>query len=540
MRSDVILSAKIDSAELYDRAQSRLNNQLSKTIDDSKNKTKKGLHQDLIYQSQLEIQNQEFLYEKIKQLVSLNAIYRDMRMGLSVEALCLSILEHIKQAMQFGELAIPFIEIDSKTYALEKADVSLTSYLSANVIVNENQRGSIKVFYRKEEPFLLPDEQDFINTIADELGSWLVHQQIAVLREQLLQDVKMIEHALDAHAIIAITNIQGEITHANNKFCHVSQYSREELLGQDHCIINSGHHPKAFMTNLWATIASGSIWKNKIKNRAKDGSFYWVDTTIVPFLDENGEVYQYVAIRTEITEHILLENKMEEHMAELARSNDELAQFAYVVTHDLQEPIRAIAGFVQLLKRRCHDQLDEKANEYITHTLEGAKRMQMFIDGLLTYSQVNADQSFVMVDCAVLLDSVLTNLSATINETQAVITHDPLPSVPGVSFQLVQLFGNLISNALKFHSEQIPRIHITVASKTDSYVFSITDNGIGMDPQYKERVFRVFQRLNTRREYPGTGVGLAICKKIIDHHNGKIWVESKLGEGSTFYFTIQK
>ena len=316
MRSDVILSARIDSAELYDRAKSRPNNQLSKTIIDSKNKTKKGLHQHLIYQSKLEVQNQEFLYEKIKQLVSLNAIYSDMQMDLSVEALCLRIHDHLKQAMQFVELALPIIEIDGKTYALKKIDTTPTNGLSANIFVNENQRGSIKVFYREEKPFLLPDEQDFINIIADELGSWLTHQRDAILREQLLQDVNIIEHALDAHAIIAITNKQGKITHVNNKFCHVSKYSREELLGKDHRIINSGHHSKAFMKNLWKTIVSGSIWKNKIKNLAKDGSFYWVDTTIVPFLDENGKVYQYVAIRTEITEHILLENKMKENISE--------------------------------------------------------------------------------------------------------------------------------------------------------------------------------------------------------------------------------
>lgn len=540
MGSDTTLSAKIDSAVLYDRTQCRLNNQLSKAIVGQEKQSKKGLHQHLLYQSSTEIQNQEFYHEKIKQLVSLNAIYRDMQLDLSVDALCLRILGHIKQAMQFVEWAIPLIEIDGKPYTLEKNVAPLTTCLSADIVINKKQRGRIKVFYSAENTFLLPDEQDYINTIADDLSAWLARKHVIVLREQLLQDINMIEHALDAHAIIAITNKKGRITHANNKFCLVSKYSREELLGQDHRIINSGYHSKTFMSNLWKTIASGNIWKNKIKNRAKDGSFYWVDTTIVPFLDEAGNVYQYVAIRTEITEHILLEQELEERMAELARSNDELEQFAYVVTHDLQEPIRAIAGFVQLLKRRYHDQLDEKANEYISHTLEGAKRMQMFIDGLLTYSQVNADQSFVTVDCDSILDNVLINLSATIDETQAVITHDPLPSVPGISFQLMQLFGNLISNALKFHSQQSPRIHISVVSKKDSFVFSIKDNGIGMEAQYKERVFRVFQRLHTRREYPGTGVGLAICKKIIDHHNGEIWVESKLGEGSTFYFTIQK
>lgn len=540
MKNDTNLSVNIDSADLYGKAYNCLKKQLKHATSTSQTKPARNPYQYLESRTKLEVENDKFLYEKIKQLTSLNAIHHDMQHDLSIEMLCMRIVDHIERAMQFPEQCIACIIFDGQQYTSKKFDKPDANYLTKDIFINGCQRGHVKVFYLDEKTFIRPDEQDYINTIAGSLSLWLERKQMAIFRENLLQEAHMMEHALDAHTIIAITNKQGKILHVNNKFCHVSKYSREELLGQDHRIVNSGHHSKAFMSHLWQTIAHGAIWKSQIKNRAKDGSFYWVDTTIVPFLDETGKVYQYVAIRTEITGHKQLEQEMSAKVAELARSNDELAQFAYIVTHDLQEPIRAIAGFVQLLKRRYHDQLDDKANEYIRHSLEGTKRMQMFIDGLLAYSQVNADQSFVTVDCEATLNTVLTNLSVTIGETQAVITNDPLPKVAGVSFQLMQLFGNLISNALKFQSQQTPRIHISVESKTDKYVFSIADNGIGIEAQYKTRIFRVFQRLHTRKEYPGTGVGLAICKKIVGHHNGEIWVESKLGEGTTFYFTIQK
>jgi len=214
-----------------------------------------------------------------------------------------------------------------------------------------------------------------------------------------LNDVRMTERAINEHAIVAITDSCGKIQYVNQKFCAVSKYSADELIGQDHRIINSGYHARDFFRNLWSTISKGKIWKGEIRNRAKDGNFYWVDTTIIPFLDENGSSYRYVAIRTEVTAHKKLEAKMEDQVAELARSNDELEQFAYVVTHDLQEPLRAITSFVQLLKKYCNDRLDERANDLIAHAVAGANRMQMLIDDLLTYAQVNSSQAMVEVNC---------------------------------------------------------------------------------------------------------------------------------------------
>ncbi|MDE2388852.1 MAG: PAS domain-containing protein, partial [Betaproteobacteria bacterium] len=332
----------------------------------------------------------------------------------------------------------------------------------------------------------------------------------------------------------------GKIRYVNEKFCSVSKYSADELIGQDHRIVNSGYHPQEFMASLWATITKGNIWRGEIKNRAKDGTYYWVDTTIVPFLDDSGVPYQYVGIRTDVTTYKQLEQKMEEQVTELARSNDELEQFAYVVTHDLQEPLRAISSFVQLLKKYCDHQLDERANDLISHAIAGTSRMQMLIDDLLTYAQVNANKTLNEIDCEQLLSNVLTDLSVVISECKATVTHDKLPVVNGIRFQFIQLFTNLINNALKFRRNHPPQIHIGVEENSHEWIFSVTDNGIGIEEQYLERIFRVFQRLHSRREYAGTGIGLAICKKVVEHHGGKIWVKSMPNVGSSFYFTVPR
>lgn len=363
-------------------------------------------------------------------------------------------------------------------------------------------------------------------------------KQAADALESSLGHIKLIQDAIDAHSLVAITDHRGKIIYANDKFCAVSQYAHKELLGQNHRILNSGFHSKEFFRELWKGIAKRYIWKGEIRNRAKDGSLYWLDATIVPFINAVGSPYQYVAISTEISQRKRLEQLMERQIEELARSNAELAQFAYVATHDLQEPLRAVTSCVQLLGKHYEGRLDARADEYIAHAVTGTQRMHALINDLLTYSQINASQSLVPVDCTALLDNVLASLMLAIAESGAVITHEPLPTVNGIPSQLMQLFQNLIGNALKFRGNRPPAIRIGAVLTAGEWLFSVADNGIGMEPQYCERIFRVFQRLHTRTEYPGTGIGLAICKKVVEHHGGRIWVESQLKQGSTFFFTI--
>ena len=230
---------------------------------------------------------------------------------------------------------------------------------------------------------------------------------------------------------------------------------------------------------------------------------------------------------------------LEEHEAELSRSNEDLQQFAYVASHDLQEPLRMIASYIGLLNRRYKGKLGDDADEFIGFAVDGAKRMQGLIQDLLTYSRVGSKaKELVPVDCGAVLEKTLKMLEVAAQEAAATITHDPLPSVLGDETQLGQLLQNLIGNGLKYRNGTPPVIHIGVTRDADKWIFSVRDNGIGIDPKDAERVFVIFQRLHSREEYSGTGLGLAICKKIVERHGGKIWLESELGKGSIFYFTL--
>lgn len=231
----------------------------------------------------------------------------------------------------------------------------------------------------------------------------------------------------------------------------------------------------------------------------------------------------------------MLKSKLEE----LSRSNAELEQFAYVSSHDLQEPLRMISSYLQLLQKRYQGNLDEKADKYIYFAVDGAARMQVLINDLLEFSRVTTRaKEPEPTNCEFILNQVQSDLEIYAKENKATISHDPLPEVMADSSQLGQVFQNLIANGIKFHGEEAPKIHISVEKKEREWLFSVHDNGIGIDPQYSEKIFEVFKRLHKKEDYPGTGIGLAICKKIVERHGGRIWVESELGKGATFYFTL--
>ncbi|HKY43934.1 MAG TPA: ATP-binding protein [Pyrinomonadaceae bacterium] len=245
--------------------------------------------------------------------------------------------------------------------------------------------------------------------------------------------------------------------------------------------------------------------------------------------------------------HDELELRVRERTAELARANAELAnsnaeleQFAYVASHDLQEPLRMITSFTQLLVKRYGGKFEGDADEFIEYIADGAKRMSRLINDLLEYSRVGTrGRPLVPTDCSAILELARNNLRVTIEETGATITSDPLPTVIGDETQLVQLFQNLLGNAIKFRADQPIKIHIRVELQKGKWLFRVSDNGIGIDPQFTERIFIIFQRLHNRATYPGTGIGLAICKKIVERHGGRIWVESNPGAGATFCFLLK-
>ena len=273
-----------------------------------------------------------------------------------------------------------------------------------------------------------------------------------------------------------------------------------------------------------------------------DGRVTWVSTTKMPLRDEDGRIIGTFGISRDITERNLVKQKLEQTILELKRSNDDLQQFASVASHDLQEPLRMITSYLQLLDKRYKGKLDADADEFISFAVDGAKRMQGLISDLLAYSRVGTrGKPFESCDCESVLTKALRDLDRIIEENNAVVTHDPLPTVVGDVTQLEQVFRNLISNAIKYRrKDQAPNIHISAEQKDNEWLFSVRDNGIGIEPEFSGRIFAIFQQLHGRDEYEGSGIGLAICKRVVERHGGRIWVESEPGEGSTFFFTFPK
>jgi len=269
----------------------------------------------------------------------------------------------------------------------------------------------------------------------------------------------------------------------------------------------------------------------------KDGTEFPVEISLSP-LEAEGEVLVASAIR-DVTDRKRAQAELAQQAQRLARSNAELEQFAYIASHDLQEPLRMVASYTQLLAKRYRGKLDSDADEFIGYAVDGVTRMQGLINDLLAYSRIGRSGSpREPTDCSGVLGRVLTDLKVAIEESGAVVTHGTLPEVMGDAAQLRQVFQNLISNAIKFRGQEPPRIHVSCERSGDEWLFSVRDSGIGIDPQYADRIFDIFHRLHSKAEYPGTGIGLAICRRVVERHGGRIWVESEPGTGSTFFFTL--
>jgi PAS domain S-box-containing protein len=371
-------------------------------------------------------------------------------------------------------------------------------------------------------------------------------RQKATVRE--LNDLRA---ALDEHAIVAMTDAKGTIVYVNDKFCQISKYRREELLGQDHRLINSGHHPKRFMRDLWQTIGRGAVWKGEIKNRTKDGSSYWVDTTIVPFLREDGKPHHYVAIRADVTERKLAEEKVLElnadlerrvaaRTAELEAANSELEAFSYSVSHDLRAPLRAVDGFSQAVLEDYGAQLPEKGRHYLQTIRQGAQRMGSLIDDLLTFSRLSRlSLNRQKMDTNGLVSYALAELAEHKKGREIDLQINNLPPCLGDPALLRQVWINLISNALKY-TRQRERAVIEIGAREENggTVYYVADNGTGFDMRYADKLFGVFQRLHRADEFEGTGVGLAIAQRVVHRHHGRIWAEAAPDRGATFCFTL--
>lgn len=302
------------------------------------------------------------------------------------------------------------------------------------------------------------------------------------------------------------------------------------------------HHPD-FVDNVtgeWSTnLLNEEPYDNIFPLRSKDGKYRWFLTRVIPIRDKQGRLQSWFGTNTDITEQKDIEENLQITMDELKKSNQELEQFAYITSHDLREPLRMITSFLQLLKLRYKNELDEDANEFIGFAVDGAKRLDAMTNDLLEYSKITRKKrEIIPVNFEHVLEHALTNLKVQIEENNAIITHEKLPTINGDEQLKIQLFQNIIGNALKYRSQETPVIHISAKKERNQYIFSIKDNGIGMSSDHLEQIFTIFKRLHTHEEYEGTGIGLAIAQKIVNQQGGEIWAESILGTGTTFYFTI--
>ena len=287
-----------------------------------------------------------------------------------------------------------------------------------------------------------------------------------------------------------------------------------------------------------------------------DGHHFFIANKF-PIYDNDGKPYGVGSISTDITERKHLEEKLKEahdnleqkvkerteellkSNIELKRSNEELERFAYVSSHDLQEPLRMVTLYSQLLERRYKNRLDDDADDFIEYIVENAKRMKQLIDDLLEYSRVSSQtKQYENVNIEKILDNVLKNLSISIIENNVRVTYESLPNILADKNQMLQVFQNLITNAIKFRGDKSPEVNISAYKNQNEWIFSVSDNGIGIKPEHQKQIFAVFKRLHTKEEYPGSGIGLSITQKIIKQHGGQIWVESESGKGSIFYFSI--
>jgi PAS domain S-box-containing protein len=293
---------------------------------------------------------------------------------------------------------------------------------------------------------------------------------------------------------------------------------------------------KRYLTTRQHTVLNKLI---EISALHRSGKEFPIELTIIPM--RQNETDFFCAFIRDMTERREAETRQKEYAEDLKQKNIELEQFAYVASHDLQEPLRTVSGFVELLKRHYKDQADENVNKYINYITDASDRMRRLVQDLLDYSRLGRVRVLEPIDCNQVIQQVLSDLTMAVQESHAVISVDKLPVISGYATEIKQLFQNLISNSLKFRKPgEPPVISISVMPKEEHWQFKVTDNGIGIDEKYWERIFIIFQRLHTKNEYDGTGIGLAHCKKITELHNGKIWVDSVAGEGSTFYFTIKK
>ena len=329
----------------------------------------------------------------------------------------------------------------------------------------------------------------------------------------------------------------GHFRLVNRQLAHTLGYEEEELIGRPSLASVLTEDRDLVRENAIRMLKGECSLGYEFRVVTKQAKIRWVLETVAPILYRRKRAT--LGSLVDVTDRKLVEDRLRQSALEIQRSNAELEQFAYVISHDLQEPLRMVASYTQLLAKRYGNKLDADADEFISYAVDGAKRMQTLLHELLEYSRVGTrGKPFSLVNCEHVVNQALANLKIAVEESGATVTYDVLPTVLGDEGQLVRLFQNLLGNAIKFRREEPPQIMIRAQRRQHVVTFYVQDNGIGIDPEHIQSIFEIFRRLHTAEEYPGTGMGLAICKKIVERHGGHISVQSRPGEGSTFQFAI--
>ncbi len=353
------------------------------------------------------------------------------------------------------------------------------------------------------------------------------------------KELRNFKEAIDTAALVSISDPNGVIISANPNFCNSCGYELDELIGENHRIISSGYHPNEFWQEVWQTIITGKIWQGEICNRKKSGELFWIDSTIIPFVNEQGIPYQYLSIRFDITEKKESSRLIHLYNQELEKKNKELDQFAYIVSHDLKAPLRGINNLSQWIEEDLEGKIEPDTQKNLDLLRKRVYRMENLIDGILQYSRVGRVKS---QSETYEVESQIKEIISTIHppENYSINIQDGLPIITTEKIALEQVFSNLISNAFKYNYNPAPRLEINCVVNANFYEFCIADNGSGIAAEFHEKIFVIFQTLQARDTFESTGVGLAIVKKLVEEKGGKIWLVSAENEGSKFYFTWPK
>ena len=361
--------------------------------------------------------------------------------------------------------------------------------------------------------------------------------------ENELRESEGLYHSLVDHIPLCVArkDLDGKFTFVNKSLCELLRMTPAEVIGRTDYEVFPAPWAEAYHATDLRVAQTGELADLLETLRLADGRELKIHTIKTPIYDSAQQIIGTQLLFWDITKQTRTEEERNRYAAELERSNSDLEQFAYSVSHDLQAPLRTIASYCQLLHKRYAGSLDAEADEFLDGVVDGARRMKRLLDDLLRYSRVNtAAEQFGHTDCAAVLEDVRNNLKNQLDECGARLTSEPLPTIIGDRTLLLQLFQNLVLNAIVYRRDEPPQIHVGVVEQTDGWTFSVRDNGVGIEPRHFERIFQVFQRLYAQHERPGSGIGLSTCKRIVERHHGRIWVESVAGRGSVFYFTIPK